>query len=263
MSEALEERQLVGGVQRPFRSDAVRVEATGRRVRAYFGGQLIADSKRALLAFEPRRLAQYWFPIADVRMGFLRPHQGAAGGDTARWDLEAGGRSAENAAWSYPDPDPERAALKDHIAFFWNRMDAWYEEDDEVFVHARDPYHRVDVLSSSRQVRVEVEGRVVAETGRPKLLFETGLPTRYYIPKLDVRMDLLEPTDTVTRCPYKGQASYWSVRVADRVLKDLVWGYPAPIPECPKIENLLCFYNEKVDIYVDGELQPRPTTQWS
>jgi uncharacterized protein (DUF427 family) len=132
-----------------------------------------------------------------------------------------------------------------------------------VFVHPRDPYHRVDVVHSSRHVKVVVDGEVVAETTRPRLLFETGLPTRYYIPKLDVRMDLLQPTDSVTACPYKGRARYWSVRVGDRTLKDLVWSYPAPIPECPKIEGLLSFYNERVDIYVDGELQPRPKTQWS
>jgi uncharacterized protein (DUF427 family) len=142
-------------------------------------------------------------------------------------------------------------------------MDSWFEEDDEVFVHPRDPYHRVDVLNSSRHVKVVVEGEVVAETHRPRLLFETGLPTRYYFPKLDVRLELLEPTDSVTACPYKGQARYWSVRVGDHVVKDLVWSYPTTIPECPKIENLLSFYNEKVDLYVDGELQVRPKTPWS
>jgi uncharacterized protein (DUF427 family) len=181
----------------------------------------------------------------------------------ARWDLEVEGRSAENAAWNHPQPDADRAGLKDHITFYWNSMDAWYEEDDEVFVHPRDPHHRVDVLNSSRHVKVVVEGVVVAETRRPRLLFETGLPTRYYIPKIDVRMDLLEPTESTTACPYKGRASYWAVKVGDRHLADLVWAYPAPIPECPKIENLLSFYNEKVDIHVDGELQPRPKTQWS
>lgn len=245
-------------------AQGVWVEPSPRRVRARFGGQTVADSTHVLLAWEPRRLAAYWFPTADVRMDLLEAkHTGDTRADTARWDLLVGERVAKNAAWSYPDPEGPRAALKDHIAFFWNEMDAWFEEDDEVFVHPRDPYHRVDVLHSSRQVRVEVEGRIVAETTRPRLLFETGLPTRYYMPKLDVRMDLLEPTDSSTSCPYKGRASYWSLRVGDKELKDVVWGYPAPIPECSKIENLLCFYNEKVDIYVDGELQPRPTTPWS
>ena len=221
----------------------------------------MADSTRALLAWEPRRLAVYWFPTEDVRMDLLARKESASG--TARWDLRVGERVAENAAWSYPEPDAEREQLRGHIAFFWNSLDAWFEEDDQVYVHPRDPYHRVDVLHSSRHVRVEAEGQVLADTTRPSLLFETGLPTRYYIPNLDVRMELLEPTDTTTSCPYKGNAVYWSARVGDKVLTDIVWGYPTPIPECAKVENLLCFYNEKLDIYVDGVLQERPISPWS
>src|SRR5262249_15190659 len=160
----------------------------------------------------------------------------AGAGDSSemvRWTLEAAGRTVDNVGWSYRAPDAEHAVLKDHIAFYWNKLDNWFEEDDEVFVHARDPYKRVDVLRSSRNVLVVVEGQVVAETDRPSLLFETGLPTRYYIPKMDVRIDLLTPTDTSTQCPYKGKAVYWSVRVGEKALKDLVWSYPFPIPECP------------------------------
>lgn len=241
------------------------VEPTARRVRAYCGNVAVADSTHVLLAFEPRRLATYWFPRGDVRMYLLeQASEGDQGGlRVAHHTLRVADRVVDNAAWSYPDPGEDRAALRDHVALHWSKMDAWFEEDDEVFVEPRDPYHRVDVLHSSRHVRVEVDGQVLAETTRPSLLFETGLPTRYYIPKLDVRMDLLEPTDSHTRCPYKGIASYWSVRLGDNVVKDLVWGYPAPIPECPKIENLLCFYNEKVDIYVDGALQERPRSPWS
>jgi uncharacterized protein (DUF427 family) len=245
----------------------VRVEPSPRWVRAFFGGHPIADSKRVLLVFEPRRLPVYYFPRQDVRMDLLQPsdYTAASGGGapTARWSLAVDGRRVDNVGWSYRDPDTEHARLKDHIAFYWNKLDAWFEEDDEVFVHPRDPYHRVDVLNSSRHVKVVVEGEVLADTHRPRLLFETSLPTRYYIPKADVRMDLLEPTQTSTQCPYKGKAVYWSVRVGDKVLKDLVWGYPFPIPECPKIENLVCFYNEKVEIYVDDELQPKPQTPWS
>ena len=132
-----------------------------------------------------------------------------------------------------------------------------------MFVHPRDPHHRVDVLNSSRHVKVVVYGELVAETRRPRLLFETDLPVRYYIPRLDVRMDLLEPTDSVSRCPYKGVASYWSLRAGEKVHKDIAWSYKAPIPECPKIENLIAFYNEKVDIEVDGQPLERPRTPWS
>jgi uncharacterized protein (DUF427 family) len=264
---ALEDRVIETQANPPTTRDRVRVEPAGRRVRAFFSGQAVADSKNALMVFEPRRLVVYYFPASDVRTELLKPTRytldSGDTGETERWDLEVDGRVAENAAWSYREPSGERAALKDHFAFYWNRLDAWYEEDDEVFVHPRDPYHRVDVLNSSRHVKVVVEGQVVAETTRPRILLETGLPPRYYIPKLDVRMDLLEPTDSETACPYKGRARYWSVRAAGQVVKDLVWSYPAPIPECPKIENLLSFYNEKVDLYVDGELQARPKTPWS
>jgi uncharacterized protein (DUF427 family) len=111
---------------------------------------------------------------------------------------------------------------------------------------------------------VIVGGEVVADSHRPRLLFETGLPTRYYLPKIDVRMDLLEPTDTVTRCPYKGKAQYWSVRVGDKVFRDMVWSYSPSMPECPRIDDLVCFFNERVEaIVVDGERQPVPRTRWS
>src|SRR5438128_3465501 len=142
-------------------------------------------------------------------------------------------------------------------------MNAWYEEYEELFVHARDPHKRVDVLASSRHVRVVIAGETVAETRRSHLLFETNLPTRYYIPREDVRLDLLDPTDQTTRCPYKGIASYWSVKIGDQVVRNVVWSYPDPIPECPKIKGLLCIFQERVDLYVDGALQPRPQTPWS
>ena len=143
-------------------------------------------------------------------------------------------------------------------------MDHWFEEDDEIFVHPRDPYHRVDVLSSSRHVRVELGDETVAETDRPRLLFETNLPTRYYVPRMDVRMELFTPTEKRTHCPYKGEAVYWTANVNGEAFEDIVWSYPRPIPECAKIEGLLAFFNERADIWVDGELQERPAnTPWS
>jgi len=138
-------------------------------------------------------------------------------------------------------------------------MDAWYEEEDEVFVHARDPHKRVDVLQSSRHVVVSVGGTVLADSRRPCLLFETGLPTRYYIPPDDVRMDLLRPSEKHTQCPYKGTASYLSSETEE----DIAWFYPEPIPEQPRIAGLIAFFNERVDVEVDGEPEERPETQWS
>jgi uncharacterized protein (DUF427 family) len=245
--------------------DGVHIEVSPRRVRAFFDNQLLADSQQVLLVFETKRPPVYWFPMADVRMNLLVQKEPASGtpSGTVHWRSNTGGRTADNLAWSYSEPAGDLAPLEGHIAFYWNAVDSWYEEDEEVFVHPRDPYTRVDTVHSSRHVRVEVDGQVVAETNRPVLLYETGLPTRYYIPKLDARMDLLHATDTVTHCPYKGAASYWSLHLGDKTYRDFVWAYPYPIPEIPKIENLLCFYNEKVDIYVDGVLQERPVSPFS
>jgi uncharacterized protein (DUF427 family) len=195
MTEQLEEHDLIGHGQEHHK--AVRIEPSARWVRAFFGARPIADSKRVLLVFEPRRLPVYYFSSVDVRMELLRPSDYSATGagaasDRTRWTLESDGRTVPNAGWSYPTPDEERAPLKDHIAFYWDKLDAWFEEDQEVFVHPRDPYTRVDVMASSRHVKVVLDGQVIAETQRPHLLFETGLPTRYYLPALDVRLDLLE-----------------------------------------------------------------------
>ena len=162
---------------------------------------------------------------------------------------------AERAAWSYVDA----GELADHVAFDWNAMEAWFEENEEVFVHARDPHKRVDVLESSRHVVVSIDGTVVAETDRPSLVVETGLPVRYYIPAEDVRTDLMEQTDHHTQCPYKGTASYLSSETE----QDVAWFYPEPIPEQPRITGLIAFFNERVDIEVDGEREDRPATQWS
>jgi uncharacterized protein (DUF427 family) len=243
------------------------LEPSPRWVRVRFGGQTVADSKRVLLLREPGCLPVYYFPRADVRDELLVPaHDGPACPDRGAavcWTVRVGNRTAEHAAWEPGDLRLDRRPLQGHVAFEWAKMDAWFEEDDEVYVHARDPYKRVDVLHSSRHVRVVVGGELVAETRRPSLLFETGLPTRYYLPKADVRMERLIPTEKETRCPYKGLASYYSVRTGSTVVPDIAWCYRHPIPECSKIENLVCLFNEHVDHYVDGELQARPRTRWS
>ena len=143
-------------------------------------------------------------------------------------------------------------------------MDQWYEEDEEVFVHARDPHVRIDILESHRQVEIVLGGEVVARTRRARFLFETGLPTRYYVPAEDVRRDLLEASDSHSACPYKGTASYYSARVAGQAYEDIAWVYPEPLPEVARIKGYLCFYNERVDaIHLDGEALPKPSTKWS
>ena len=188
------------------------------------------------------------------------PYKGTA----SYWTIKVGDKVSENAIWGYQEPFEEVTAIKDFVAFYWDRVDAWYEEDEEIFVHPRDPYKRVDVVESARPVQVVVGGEVVAETRRARFLFETRLPTRYYIPPEDVRMDLLTPSDASSRCTYKGKAQYYSVKINGELFPDLVWSYPDPIPECPKIKGYLCFFNERVDeIRVGGVAVPRPLTPWS
>jgi uncharacterized protein (DUF427 family) len=242
------------------------VEPSARWVRVKVGQVAIADSRRALLLREygPGRLPTYFFPLEDVRIETLKrmPGEPDADGVIGR-SVRDGNEVIENSAWGYETPPAERAALAGHLTFAWNKGLQWFEEDEEVFVHARDPYKRADTLRSSRHVKVVIDGETVAETRRATLLFETAIPTRYYIPAEDVRQELLVPSELTTRCPYKGIASYWSVRVGDTLKKNLIWVYREPIPEIPKIKGLLCFYNERVDLYVDGKLQERPQTSFA
>jgi uncharacterized protein (DUF427 family) len=240
---------------------SLEVEPTERWVRVQFNGEYVADSKRVLLLREKGRVPTYYFPEEDVRFEFLEAGRQGSHGQNY-WNVRVADRAADAGAWTYPDPEPARSVLRGYVAFKWNKMDHWYEEEEEVYVHPRDPYKRVDAMPSSRHVRVEVGGVIVADTTRPYLLFETGLPLRYYIPQEDVRMDLLEPTSARTRCPYKGESHYWTVNLGEEQHRNIVWGYPDPIPEIPKIKGLLCFYNEKVDIFVDGDLQVRPESPW-
>ncbi len=246
----------------------VEFEPSPRWVRVKFGGETIASSTRVMLVRETGHLPVYYFPADDVNLDVLEATDHSTHcpykGDASYWTVRVGDQVAENAVWSYPEPIEAATPITGYKAFYWHKMEAWFEEDEEIFVHPRDPYKRIDVISSTRHVKIVLGGEVVAETDRPYLLFETGLPTRYYLSPEDVRMDLLTPTDHHSRCPYKGIASYWTASVNGQQFENIVWGYPNPIPECPKIKNLLCFFNEKVDaIYVDEELQDVPQTPWS
>lgn len=241
----------------------VRTEKGSKRVRVMLGGEVIVDTVNPLLVWEVPYNPSYYFPRADVRTDLLvetgETRNSPSRGDATQYVVKAG--SSEGVAYAYLDPKiPECAG---HIAFEWKTMDHWFEEDEEVYVHPRDPYTRVDILPSSRRVRVEIGGVTVADTASGRFLFETGLPTRYYFPKTDVHMDLMNPTDTVTACPYKGIARYWSATVNGTSHEDIVWGYDYPLPESQKVAGFLAFYNEKVDIYVDEILQQRPKAKFS
>jgi uncharacterized protein (DUF427 family) len=243
----------------------VRVEHAQKRVRAYLGGELVLDTTSPLLVWEKPYYPTYYFPVGDVRMELLEPDGGVAHspsrGDGTTFTLRAGGKEVSGAALRYETSPFEE--LRDAVRLEWSALDAWFEEDEEVFTHPRDPYTRIDILASSRHVRVEVDGVTIAESSKPTLLFETGLPVRYYLPKTHVRMDLLVPAEKESHCPYKGQAEYWSVRVGDAIHPDLAWSYRTPIPESQKIAGLIAFYNERVDLVVDGVRQERPQTKFS
>jgi uncharacterized protein (DUF427 family) len=244
--------------------DGLRYEPSPKWVRAEAGGETIVDTRGAVLVWEPGHVVPlYAVPREDVRTDLLTP--AGAVGDAGRdaplaelWALELDGRRHEAAAWRYDDEH-----LAGYVALDWGAMDRWLEEEEEVLGHPRDPFSRVDVRSSSRQVVVRLDGEVLAETRRPTLLFETGLPVRFYMPREDAREELLVPSATRTICAYKGKASYWSVRIGERVHEDVAWCYPDPFPDNRQIEGLIAFFNERTDITVDGEDAGRPQTQWS
>ncbi|MFT8317938.1 MAG: DUF427 domain-containing protein [Sporolactobacillus sp.] len=234
------------------------VEPTHRWVRVTVGGETIADSKHALIVRETGRLPAYYFPWGSVRFALLaesgQRFVSAQKGTVTHWDIRVRDRVIKEAAWSYLNLGPGSETLERYIAFGWDKVDHWYEEEEELFKHPRDPHHRVDAIQSSRRVQVILNDQVVADSIRPVTVFETGLTPRYYLPVDDIRTEFLRPTETKTRCPYKGVASYWTAEVGEEKYEDVVWSYPQPLPEIPKIKGLLSFYNEKVDaLLVDGE----------
>jgi uncharacterized protein (DUF427 family) len=245
---------------------ALYLEPTPKRIRVILGGETIADSRRAMLLQESGLMPVYYFPPEDVRVDLLEPTDKHTHcpkkGEASYYTIRAGDRDAKNAAWYYPEPLDGAPPIKDLIAFYWDKIDTWMEEDEEVIGHARDPYHRIDLRKTSRHIRISLDGQLLAETTRAVALFESNLPTRWYLPREDVVAELV-PTDTDTICPYKGHAGYYSVRLdSGELAEDLVWYYADPMSEALGVTGLLCFYNEKVDIELDGELQERPESPW-
>ena len=264
----------------------LRYEPTTKRVRATLGGATVVDSTRAVLVWEPRRIVpSYAVPAADIH-GELAPSTAPttdgelAGGSLlpdvfARpvldpsvpfsahttageaVDVHANGENSPGAGLRLTDPDLAGYVVLDFPAF-----DGWSEEDEPIVGHPRDPFHRIDVLASSRHLRLELDGHVLAESSRPMLLFETMLPVRYYLPRGDVRAKLVR-SDTHTYCAYKGKASYWSANVGGRLVPDLAWTYREPLTDASRVGNLIAFFNERVDVVLDGQRSERPVTPWS
>jgi uncharacterized protein (DUF427 family) len=264
----------------------LRHEPTAKRIRAVLGGGTVVDTTGALLVWEPRRVVPSYAVPGDDIAADLVPHDEAAP-DAAGTiglrlpelserpvldpsipfavhttegravDLRAGEQHRPAAGFYPADP-----GLAGYVVLDFGAFDAWYEEDERNVAHPRDPFHRIDVLPSSRHVQVELDGHVLAESSRPTLLFETMLPTRYYLPPADIRAELI-PSSTRTYCAYKGQASYWSATAGDRVVPDLGWAYEQPLHDAARVRGLVAFFNERLDVIVDGERLERPITPWS
>ena len=264
----------------------LRYEPTAKRVRATLGGGTVVDSTRAVLVWEPRRIVpSYAVPEEDIHGElvpsaapttdgelvagsplpdvFARPvldpsvpfSAHTAEGEAV--DVQASGESSLGAGLRLADPDLAGYVVLDFPAF-----DGWSEEDEPIVGHPRDPFHRIDVLASSRHLRLELDGQVLAESSRPMLLFETMLPVRYYLPREDIRAELV-PSDTRTYCAYKGQASYWSASAGGRLIPDLAWTYREPLTDASRVGGLVAFFNERVDVVLDGQRSERPVTPWS
>lgn len=235
-------------------AEAPRVEVSQKRVRTMFGGETIADTTRAQLVWEVPYYPAYYLPRDDVCGEFIMPNGRTRSspyglGAAELFDVVAGGRSASDAAWCHVEPPV--AVLRGLIRFEWNAMDRWLEEDEEVIVHPRSPYTRVDVLPSSRHIEVVIDEVKLADTHRAMALHETGRPVRWYLPRADIRMDLLTPTPTRTGCPYKGWATYWSVDTG-KLSVDVAWSYPRPLPESARIADLICIWDHNVETIIDG-----------
>lgn len=250
---------------------SVRTEPIDKWVRAYVGEVPVVDSREPLLFWEEHfPVPSYAFPRSDVRTDLLTESRDAPPtepffflprGPVSQWlDLTVGGRTVPHAAWVRDAPE-----LGDRLVLSWQPgvLDRWLEEDEPVAGHPRDPHKRVEAIASSRHVVVLQGGIRLADSTRPVLLFETGLPTRYYLHADDVDLDMLEPTTHSSHCPYKGVADrYWSV-AGHPEAADVVWSYSAPLPAVAKVARLLAFYNETVDISVDGVPQDRPRSYFS
>jgi uncharacterized protein (DUF427 family) len=235
-------------------ADRGRIEPAPRRVRGYFDDTLVFDTTRARYVWEVSSYPQYYIPIADVQMKHLADEdhpQRLQLGPSRLHSLSTDGRTQQAAARVY-DADGD-GPVAGYVRFEWDALD-WFEEDEPIIGHPRNPYVRVDALRSHRHVKVELDGVVLAETRSPVLLFETGLPTRYYIDRTDVAFDRLEPSTAQSVCPYKGITSgYWSARLGDTVHPDIAWTYDYPRSQVAPIAGLIAFYNEKLDIVLDGQ----------
>jgi uncharacterized protein (DUF427 family) len=260
----------------------LRYEPVEKRIRGLIAGAVVIDTDRALLVWEPRRVVPSYAVPAEELEGITSP-AGEAPSDepapgvavpqlgerpvydpsvpfavhtTPGASLDLGVAAVERRAAAFRPADD---ALREYIIVDFDAFDEWFEEDERNVGHPRDPFHRIEIVHSSRSVQVERDGELLAASSRPYLLFEAPLPVRYYLPPEDVREGILRPSSTRTVCAYKGQASYWSLENED----DIAWSYPEPLREAAEVMGRIAFFNERVDLVVNGTRLERPVTPWS
>lgn len=243
---------------------------TGTRIRAYHSDELIADSRSALLFRESPFKISYAFPEKDVNMSYLekidKEVESPSKGRMIFYNLVSPGSAevhAQRAAFAYPDLKDDTSDLRGYVILKWNAMDSWYEEDEQMIGHPRDPFTRIDVRKSSAHVVVTFNGAVIADSAQPRILMETGLPIRYYIPEEDVNWKYLVAIDKTTVCPYKGTSRYWSISVEGQKAPETAWAYPEPLQDADRVKDMVCFYQEKLKVYVDDQLQEHAPTYFT
>ncbi|MDQ3476452.1 MAG: DUF427 domain-containing protein, partial [Actinomycetota bacterium] len=227
------------------------------RIRGVLGGQTVVDTRHGKLLHESAMLPQWYLPLADIRADLLVESSTTTHcpfkGDASYYSLEVGDRIVEDAIWTYRDPLAAASWLQGLAGFYFDRLDTWYQEDDEVFGHPRDPFHRVDTHHTSQHVVVRAGGQTVADSTAPIALFETGLGVRYYMPQADVRSEFLGPSETTSVCPYKGTAGYRNLTVGAQTIADAAWGYAVPFAEAAEIAGYLSFDGTGIDIEVTDD----------
>jgi uncharacterized protein (DUF427 family) len=249
-------------VAEPLPERLLFAEPLRRRMRVQLGGQWVADSEDVVLLHEPGRYPVAYFPLDDVREGVLVPESRTTNhrelGSTTWFGVQAGDKQAQHAAWQYTDLPDHAAILRDRVAFAWRSMDAFYEEDERIVGHAADSYHRIDIRQTSRHLVVRDGDRVVAETRRPVVLYESGFAPRWYVPRDDIDQSAFTPVDGQTFCPYKGLAGYYDIGQR----KGAAWSYPDAWPEVARVSGFVSFEPDVVDVYLDNRklaLEPGQT----
>ena len=260
----------------------LRWHPESKRIRASVGGAVVVDTTRARIVWEPRRVVpSFAVPVDDLDGALVATEPGAAEEHAVRLgdgppvldpstgfafhSTEGGSFDVVTATSTLPAAAfaPADADLDGYVIVDFDAFDEWREEDDVLVGHARDPFKTVDTRHSSRRVEIEIGGVTIADSTRSVMLFETYLPTRYYLPRADVRMDLLVPSETESVCAYKGRARYWSAHVDGNVAPDVAWSYEDPHNYATAVKDMICFFDERVDVSVDGERSARPRGPWS